>query len=342
MRVRCNINNVPQETEAWPGVYEGFWEWKGHRIRYQRSGDEGPAVLLVHGFGGNCDHWRKNTPVLGQQGHRAFSIDLLGYGYSDKPSPRLAPPNSIYCFENWGQQLVDFIEDKIGADTAIIANSVGGLAALQAALNSPSRVTGVQLIDISLRGLHVQRQSPLARPFVSAFQSLLRETQLGQAFFGNIAQPQTVKNVLRQCYANKDAVTDELVECILKPGLQPGAVDVFLDFISYSGGPLPEDLLERVSVPVSMLWGTDDPWEDCREGRRLFSGLPAVEEFLELPGCGHCPQDENPGLVNPLIASFVARCHQGAAAGSGPCSMSDAEAPAVRAAAGAARGEAAA
>lgn len=30
-------------------------------------------------------------------------------------------------------------------------------------------------------------------------------------------------------------VTDELVECILSPGLQPGAVDVFLDFISYSG-----------------------------------------------------------------------------------------------------------
>ena len=30
-----------------------FWEWKGHKIRYQRSGDSGPAVLLVHGFGGN-------------------------------------------------------------------------------------------------------------------------------------------------------------------------------------------------------------------------------------------------------------------------------------------------
>jgi hypothetical protein len=30
-----------------------FWEWEGHKIRYQRSGDGGPAVLLVHGFGGN-------------------------------------------------------------------------------------------------------------------------------------------------------------------------------------------------------------------------------------------------------------------------------------------------
>lgn len=51
-----------------------------------------------------------------------------------------------------------------------------------------------------------------------------------------------------QCYHDDSAVTDELVEKILTPGLQPGAVDVFLDFICYSGGPLPEDMLPRVKV----------------------------------------------------------------------------------------------
>lgn len=38
---------------------------------------------------GTSDHWRKNTPVLGRS-HRAYAIDLLGYGYSDKPNPRWA------------------------------------------------------------------------------------------------------------------------------------------------------------------------------------------------------------------------------------------------------------
>lgn len=82
--------------------------------RYQRSGSSGPAVLLVHGFGGNADHWRKNTPVLASGGHRAYAIDLLGYGYSDKPSPKLQAPNSIYCFDNWGVQLVDFLKEVVG------------------------------------------------------------------------------------------------------------------------------------------------------------------------------------------------------------------------------------
>ncbi len=45
-------------------------------------------------------------------------------------------------------------------------------------------------------------------------------------------------------------------------------------------------------VPVSILWGADDPWEDMREAKRLFAGWPCVTEFVELPGVGHCPQDE--------------------------------------------------
>ena len=40
------------------------------------------------------------------------------------------------------------------------------------------------------------------------------------------SQVQAVGNVLRQCYADPAAVTDELVDIILKPGLQPGAVEV--------------------------------------------------------------------------------------------------------------------
>lgn len=68
--------------------------------RYQRSGDAGVPVLLVHGFGANADHWRKNTPVIGEWA-RCYSIDLLGYGYSDKPDPTTQEKNTIYNFENW-------------------------------------------------------------------------------------------------------------------------------------------------------------------------------------------------------------------------------------------------
>lgn len=54
-----------------------------------------------------------------------------------------------------------------------------------------------------------------------------------------------------QCYNDTSQVTDELVDIILRPGLEPGAADVFLEFICYSGGPLPEELLPQVKVIFS-------------------------------------------------------------------------------------------
>lgn len=42
-------------------------------------------------------------------------------------------------------------------------------------------------MNISLRGLHVERQAPWQRPLVAALQRTLRETSIGQAFFANVA-----------------------------------------------------------------------------------------------------------------------------------------------------------
>jgi hypothetical protein len=88
----------------------------------------------------------------------------------------------------------------------------------------------------------------LARLFIQL--QVLRETPVGAAFFGSVAKAATVKNILQQCYGDPATVTDELVDVILKPGLTDGATKVFLDFISYSGGPLPEELLPKMTVPV--------------------------------------------------------------------------------------------
>jgi pimeloyl-ACP methyl ester carboxylesterase len=251
------------------------------------------------------DHFRNNLSKLGEK-HRAFAIDLLGYGYSSKPDPRKAEVNSIYNFATWSDQLLDFIDDKIGERTCLTCNSVGGIAGLEAAIKAPEKITSVQVMNISLRMLHIEKQPKLLKPFVSLLQKTLRTSALGPLFFKQIATKDGVRNVLRQCYSDPSAVTDELVDIILNPGLEHGAVDVFLDFISYSGGPLPEKQLEKCPVPVSVVWGEDDPWEKIEWGRE-FVHYPSVEEFISIPNTGHCPMDENPDAVNPIIESWAAR-----------------------------------
>ena len=76
---------------------------------------------------------------------------------------------------------------------------------------------------------------------------------------------------------------------------------------SYSSGPLPGPLINTSPVPVEILWGADDPWEKLEWGRELARDAGLMHRFTELPGVGHCPQDEAPGVVNPLIRAFAER-----------------------------------
>ena len=85
------------------------WDWKGYPICYQNSGQQGPAVVLIHGFGASWGHWRKNLPVLGET-CSCYALDLIGFGSSAKPRPGR---EINYTFETWGQQVADFCREVV-------------------------------------------------------------------------------------------------------------------------------------------------------------------------------------------------------------------------------------
>ncbi len=285
-----------------------IWRWQGFRICYQTQGSSGPAVVLVHGFGASWGHWRKNIPVLAKT-CRVYAIDLIGFGGSAKPTPGpLKPGEQIqYSFETWGQQIADFCRLVVGEPVFLVGNSIGCIAAMQAAVSSPDIALGIALINCSLRLLHDRKRATL--PWYRRFgaplvQRLLSVKPISQFFFNQLAKPKTVRSILLQAYAHPEAVTDELVDILMAPARDPGAVLVFVAFTSYSQGPLPEDLLAVLPCPAIILWGTADPWEPVALGREL-ANFPQVQKFIPLEGMGHCPQDEAPELVNSILQDWL-------------------------------------
>eukprot|EP01031_Cornospumella_fuschlensis_P032117 gene32117-38839_t len=285
-----------------------------------------PAIICIHGFGGNADQFRYNMPVwargepgVAPRGADVYGLDLLGYGYGDRPSPRdFGRPNALYNFETWAAQVCGFVEHVAAAghnssrDVFLVCNSIGGIVGLLAGLQD-ARIKGVVLINVSMRMLHTQKQNPLQRLLVPPLQFLLRETPLGRAFFANVAQPATLRAILRSCYGEE--APDEALR-VLAPALilqDPRTPEVFLDFVSYSHGPLAEDLLDRMRdlrretsrrpAAVHVLWGARDSWEDGRLARRVLGGK--VRAFRELPGAGHCPMDQVPALVNREVWACI-------------------------------------
>ena len=280
-----------------------IWNWKGHKITYQQAGETGTAVVLVHGFGASWGHWRKNLPVLGKYYH-CYALDLIGFGGSDKPQPG---QEIEYTFETWGEQLADFCREIVGSPAFLIGNSIGCIVVMQTAVDNPELALGVAAINCSIRLLHERKRVtlPWYRNYGSlVMQQVLGNKNIGNFFFNQIAKPKVVRNILLQAYRRSEAVTDELIDILMTPAKDKGAADVFLAFTRYSQGPLPEDLLPRLTCPTVLLWGTEDPWEPVAMGKELAQ-IPTVDEFIPLEGLGHCPQDEAPEMVNPILLKWI-------------------------------------
>lgn len=281
------------------------WTWQGFPICYQTQGETGAAVVLIHGFGASSWHWRKNMPVLAEN-CRVYAIDLIGFGGSAKPEPGEA---LNYTFETWGQQIADFCREVVGEPAFLVGNSIGCIAVMQAVVDNPDIAKSIALLNCSLRLLHDRKRAnlPWYRRFGAPFvQKLLSIKPVGKFFFNQVAKPKTVRKILLQAYANADVVTDELVDLLMTPAKDPGAVAVFLAFTAYSSGPLPEDLLPKLPCSAIMLWGTADPWEPIELGKEL-ANYPQVKDFIPIAGAGHCPQDEAPELVNPILQAWIAQ-----------------------------------
>ncbi|HHP7229518.1 MAG TPA: alpha/beta fold hydrolase [Xenococcaceae cyanobacterium] len=280
-----------------------IWHWHGFPIAYQSCGTTGAAVVLVHGFGASWGHWRKNLPVLGQD-FRCYAVDLIGFGSSAKPTPQT---EIDYTFETWGQLVADFCREVVQSPAFLVGNSIGCIVIMQTAIDYPEIVSGIAAINCSLRLLHDRKRQeiPWYRSVGAAFlQKLLANKSIGNLFFRQIAKPQVVKKILLQAYKRPEAVTDELIDILMTPAQDIGAADVFCAFTRYSQGALPEDLLPLLRCPTILLWGTEDPWEPIALGRELGK-ISTVDRFIPLEGLGHCPQDEAPEIVNPILQQWI-------------------------------------
>ena len=83
-----------------------------------------------------------------------------------QPVPLAHPVDgSVYNFYTWAEQLADFTKEVIGADRAtLVANSIGSISALQAAVDEPELFDGVFVVNPNFRELHVAESPAFMQP----------------------------------------------------------------------------------------------------------------------------------------------------------------------------------
>ncbi|WP_216922025.1 alpha/beta fold hydrolase [Synechococcus sp. CCAP 1479/9] len=306
-----------------PEDWLGSWSWQGQTISYVTRASAAPEasgalpVLLIHGFGACKEHWRHNLPVLA--GRRpVYAIDLVGFGASSKPPSRLEdePEDGLalrYGIDLWADQVAAFVREVIGTPVQLVGNSIGGVVALAAAARLGDDARQVILIDCAQRSLDDRRlseQPPLRRIGRPLLKRLVRQRWLTGRLFRWVANPGVIRRVLGAAYPSGEGIDDQLVQLLLTPARSPGADESFRGFINLFRDRLAPDLLAELTIPVRLLWGEADPWEPVAEARRWAGAFAAVRDLRVLSGLGHCPHDEDPSRVNPVLEEWLALADQ--------------------------------
>ncbi len=294
---------------------QDIWAWQSHHIGWSviRNSISPVAVLLIHGFGANTNHWRFNQAVLAELAP-TYAIDLLGFGRSDQPRARLkqepADPTAVhYGFDLWGQQVADFCREVINQPVILVGNSIGGVVALRAAqLLEPDQCQRVVLIDCAQRLMddkQLATQPAWMRWIRPLLKNMVSQRWLSTTLFRNAARPGVIRSVLKQAYPSGQNIDDELIDILYQPTQRNGAVEAFRGFINLFDDYLAPQLMAELNTPVDLIWGEKDPWEPVLESERWVKTISCVRTLRVIDGAGHCPHDEAPNQVNQILQEIV-------------------------------------
>jgi 3-oxoadipate enol-lactonase len=116
-----------------------FMTKDGFRLYYEDTGGNAPAILFLHGAGGNHLSWWQQVPVFVDE-YRCITADQRGFGRSPDvpggPGPAALATDALALLDHLGI-----------ARAAIVAQSMGGWAAVGATVRAPDRFWAIVLAN---------------------------------------------------------------------------------------------------------------------------------------------------------------------------------------------------
>ena len=324
-RWRCQESRSSRACRVWStrsldsntSTSTSSYEWRGFKLAYTSTpasrpptdATRTPALVLVHGFGSSKNHFRKMLAPFAFEGADVYALDLLGFGESEKPT------TTAYNMRLYRDQIIHFIETQVpkGAPVHLVGNSIGSLASLMVgASDEPTNLASIILLNcaggLNNKGAAKEWFTKIVLPIFWLI-DLVLWSSYGPKLFDNVRSETNLRQVLTNLYpSNPDAVDDDLVRQFVQSAEDPNAFHVFREIYTTSdAGPYPLDLLDDISCPIHVMWGSKDGLTPSMGP--VGRGLRAkAASFVEVPGAGHVFFDERPDEtileINKWIAKF--------------------------------------
>jgi len=264
------------------------------------------CLLLLHGLLGHRGTWSLLLPHFDER-FRCIAPDLIGCGYSSKPTLADMPDRRRYSLEMQATYLREFVR-RLGVEEIIlVGHSLGGGLALMTACNEwpdGPRIRGLVLIAAAAypQPMPGYIDELVGRPgrllLLPAVQRLL--------FRAGIVQWVVRLTHRRMFYdaAKIPAGHDEAAIDILR------SEGIFYAHRESARNAAPEDIesfperYRQLSCPTLVIWGKDDRVVPALNALRLEGDIPGARLHV-FDECGHVPHLEYPHESAAVIRDWA-------------------------------------
>lgn len=268
-----------------------FVEVDGATVHYQRFGDiSHPTLILIHGYTASTYVWKTVAPMLADRHFHVIAVDLLGFGYSDKPA--------WFDYTITSQaRMIERLMDRLGIGRAtLVGSSYGGAVASTVALDYAERVEKLVLIGAVCNDEAKERRllklaaipglGELITPFIADSKALLKHRMKG-----------TIAPV------NHHLITRERIEAVHRPLYAADGHRSLLQTARNWDACRIEADANLINQTTLIIWGEEDKVIGIHNGEKLHQEI-LNSRFVVIKNCGHIPHEEKPEQFVELVTEF--------------------------------------
>jgi pimeloyl-ACP methyl ester carboxylesterase len=250
---------------------------------------DGPGLMLLHGLGGAKEDFADHVPTLARD-HTVVTFDHRGHGESDNPTDPAA-----YSLERMVADSLA-VADATGLDHfRLLGHSMGGMVARKIALQEPSRVDALVMMDTSAGPI------PGFDPSLMDIAVDVALTQGKQALkelldFGAALETPAYKRVA----ADRPGFAE--FEARKWDGMSEIMWGTMAHELAHQTDDLPA-LIASLRSPLLILVGAED--KPFVIASRIMAEAFPDAELVVIPDAGHSPQLENPAAWIAALTGFL-------------------------------------
>jgi pimeloyl-ACP methyl ester carboxylesterase len=230
-----------------------------------------PAVVLIHGAGGDHLHWPYNIRRMGD--YRVFAPDLPGHGKSEGIGEQ--------TIDGYAKIIADWLIE-IGIHRAVfVGHSMGGAIAQTLALDYPDLVRGVVLVSTGTK--------------LGVNPDLLEKLSVPAAF------PKAMELIVKWSFSKNADV--KLIEQVKKSMLETRPTVVYGDFVACGAFDL-DERVKKIKAPACVICGTEDKMTPVALSEGLAEQIPG-SSLVTIEGAGHMVMIEESDEVAAVIRGFL-------------------------------------